>query len=129
MGDAILSILLELCKLLMFISVCTYDVQIYFPRKTVSERSKEETGQKKMSGWLSWCRRVFGSQKLLSLEGQLLRGNLRWKRSPGALMCGMPSVLGAEPGAGLGSRDSGPAPASHLASCPSSFSVFQHLVC
>lgn len=38
MGDAILSILLELCKLLPFLSVCPCNVQICFPGKTFSEQ-------------------------------------------------------------------------------------------
>lgn len=40
MGDAILSILLKLCKLLTFVSVCPCNVQIYFPGKTISGQVK-----------------------------------------------------------------------------------------
>lgn len=44
-------------------------------------------------------------------------------------MCGMLSAPGAEPGVGLGSRDSGPKPAFHLPSHPCSCSLFfQRLV-
>lgn len=44
MGDAILSILMELCKLLTFVSVCTCNVQICSPGKAISEQVKGGDG-------------------------------------------------------------------------------------
>lgn len=40
MGDAILSILLELCKLLTSVSICPCDMQTYFPGKIILEQGK-----------------------------------------------------------------------------------------
>lgn len=112
----------------LYLFVCAMCKSIS-PERLFQGRSKEETGQNKMSGWLSGWRWVFGSQQLPSLEGQPLQGSLRWKCSAGDLMCRMLSALGAEPGAGSRSRESGPAPASHLASHPCSFGLFfQRLV-
>lgn len=124
MGDAILSLLLELCKLLTFVSVC--------PCKSISteglfqSRSKEETGQNKMARWVE---KGVWELELLFSEGQLLCGSLCWKYSPGDLPCGMLSAPGVEPGAGWGTGDLGPALTSHLPSHPCSFGLFfQRLV-
>lgn len=50
MGDAILSILLELCKLLTFVSVCPRNVQICFPGKTISEQVRGGDGAEQNVG-------------------------------------------------------------------------------
>lgn len=76
MGAAILSISLELCKLLPFLSACELNVQTFFffnffPGKPVEERVKEMGQSKTQLG--RWGRGL-GRRHLLFLEGQPLLG-------------------------------------------------------
>lgn len=115
MGDAILSILVELCKLLTYVVVCTCNTQVYFLGKAIPKQVK---GGDRREQNVGVAQQVEMGVWELSLEGQPLLGNLT----------GMLSVPGVEPGSGSGSRNSGPALVSHLASC--SFALFsQRLLC